>query len=428
MIDDNQQNNSHNELEKKEDIKQINIVSSQATKNSSNQNEPSVSSIEHEEQLEEQQEDEPIKQEQKNSVKAFLNKLFSKPKQKLKVANPLLEKYVSQIKDHLHEMPSDLSTSELSGRKFLVFNPNDQKYPIDKNYQYRSDILQTIPKYIADDTTDDVIKNDQPYLISVRRKRNEQGYEDEEKDPNESPSLTPLIAIKNLCMTFKRKNVGKVYAVNNISFDINYLENLAFIGANGAGKTTTVEIIAGINKPTSGTIDYNFKYKKSFQEQIGIQFQDSSYPRGITVKNVIDFMRDAQGVDKERMSDEEFDELLDVFKIKEFYNVGASKLSGGQQQRLNVLLSLMHKPKIIFLDELATGLDIQIRHKLEEFVQQWTSKHKITIVLVSHDMIEVEKMTQRIVLLQNGIIKVDMYLDEVHYQYGSVDNLVRRYI
>ena len=420
--DENKTNADLTDLANQEASKQNNDANSNTNEQIKTSTSPASCSEEVEEPINEKDST------KKSIIKSFLNKLLPKPKEKLKVANPLLQKYVNQIKDHLHEMPSDLSTSELSGRKFLVFDPTDPKYPIDKNYQYRRDILKTIPKYIANETTDDVTKNDQPYLISVRRKRNEQGYEDEEEDPNSTAVLKPLIAIKNLCMVFKRKKVGKVYAVNNISFDINYLENIAFIGANGAGKTTTVEIIAGINKPTSGTIDYNFKYKKSFQEQIGIQFQDSSYPRGITVKNVIEFMRDAQGVDKERMSDEEFDELLDVFKIKEFYNLGASKLSGGQQQRLNVLLSLMHKPKVIFLDELATGLDIQIRHKLEEFVQQWTSKHKITIVLVSHDMIEVEKMTNRIVLLQNGIIKVDMYLDEVHYQYGSVDNLVRRYI
>ncbi|MBO7084658.1 ABC transporter ATP-binding protein [bacterium] len=364
---ENKTNREPTDLNNKEPIKEINIVSSQQS-NQLDQTSLNKNNIESSSPKEEDDDEQATNK--KSTIKSFLNKLFPKPKEKLKVANPELEKYVNQIKDHLHQMPSDLSISELSGRKFLVFDPNDPKYPIDKNYQYRSDILKTIPKYIANETTDDLIKNDQPYLISVRRKRNEQGYEDEEKNPNVNATLKPLIAIKNLCMVFKRKNVGKVYAVNNISFDINYLENLAFIGANGAGKTTTVEIIAGINKPTSGTIDYNFKYKKSFQEQIGIQFQDSSYPRGITVKNVIDFMRDAQGVDKERMSDEEFDELLDIFKIKEFYNLGASKLSGGQQQRLNVLLSLMHKPKIIFLDELATGLDIQIRHKLEEFVQQ----------------------------------------------------------
>ena len=157
---------------------------------------------------------------------------------------------------------------------------------------------------------------------------------------------------------------------NNISFNINYLENLAFIGANGAGKTTTVEIIAGINKPTSGTIDYNYQYKKSFQEQIGIQFQDSFYPKGVTVKNVIDFLKEAYSLNKNKDNDLEFDHLLDIFRIKEFYHTDAAKLSGGQQQRLNVLLSLMHKPKVLFLDELVTGLDIQIRNELENFIQE----------------------------------------------------------
>ena len=337
--------------------------------------------------------------------------------------------YVNSIKTNLHTNKEESGISQLSGRKFLEFNNDNNIYPVDKTRIYRSDILFTMPKYLADSTTDETLKNDQPTLISKRREINQYGYVDLLEDPSKKNSeiLKPLIEVKNLSVIYKDNNQKK-YAVNNISFNINPLENIAFIGANGAGKTTTVETISGINKPTEGSIIYNYDYKKTFQEGIGIQFQDSLYPKGVTVKNVIEFLKSAYGLDKDQMSDLEFDKLLEVFRIKEFYKTDAKKLSGGQQQRLNVLLSLMHKPKVLFLDELVTGLDIQIRNQLENFIQEWTKQNKITVVLVSHDMLEVEKLTNRVVLLQNGIIKVDMYLDEIHYQYGDVNNLVSRYI
>ena len=337
--------------------------------------------------------------------------------------------YVNPIQRSLHINKEENGISDISGRKFLEFDNNSNIYPVDKSRTYRKDILRTMPKFIADLTYDKDLKNDQPTLISKRRIINKYGYIDllsNEEEIN-SEELKPLIEVKDLSVIFKDKKQKK-YAVNNISFNINPLENIAFIGANGAGKTTTVETIAGINKPTEGKILYNYSYKKYFQEGIGIQFQDSFYPKGVTVKNVIDFLKEAYSLNKNKDNDLEFDHLLDIFRIKEFYHTDAAKLSGGQQQRLNVLLSLMHKPKVLFLDELVTGLDIQIRNELENFIQEWTKQNKITVVLVSHDMLEVEKLTNRVVLLQNGIIKVDMYLDEIHYQYGDVNNLVSRYI
>ncbi|MBQ5543572.1 MAG: ABC transporter ATP-binding protein, partial [Mycoplasmataceae bacterium] len=277
--------------------------------------------------------------------------------------------YVNPIQRSLHVNKQETGISEISGRRFLEFDNNLNIYPVDKNRTYRSDILQTMPKYLADLTYDKDLKNDQPTLISKRRIINEYGYVDllNDEQKKKSSELKPLIEVKDLCVIFKDKKQKK-YAVNNISFNINPNENIAFIGANGAGKTTTVETIAGINKPTEGKILYNYDYKKSFQEGIGIQFQDSSYPKGVTVKNVIDFLKDAYGLNKDKINDLEFDHLLDVFRIKEFYHTDARKLSGGQQQRLNVLLSLMHKPKVLFLDELVTGLDIQIRNELENFI------------------------------------------------------------
>ncbi|MDE5841951.1 MAG: ATP-binding cassette domain-containing protein, partial [Malacoplasma sp.] len=96
--------------------------------------------------------------------------------------------------------------------------------------------------------------------------------------------LKKIIEIKDLNKSF---NHQKNHVLKNLSIDFYDGENVAILGGNGAGKTTFVEILAGINKPDSGILKYNFDYKNSFQEKIGIQFQDSNYPKGISVKSVI---------------------------------------------------------------------------------------------------------------------------------------------
>ncbi len=212
-----------------------------------------------------------------------------------------------------------------------------------------------------------------------------------------------VIEVKNLYKSFGNGENKKV-VLNNINLDIYEGENIALLGGNGAGKTTLVEILAGLNKPTSGKINYLFDYKKSFQEKIGIQFQDSSYPPAISVKEVIKFMINIYG---SKMNKDELNALIKIFGIDEYYKKRASKLSGGQQQRLNVLLALIHKPHIIFLDELSTGLDISIRTRIKNFIQEYSIENNMLIILVSHDMGEVQQLCQRMIFLKNGQIVVN---------------------
>ena len=212
-----------------------------------------------------------------------------------------------------------------------------------------------------------------------------------------------VIEVKNLYKSFGNGENKKV-VLDNINLDIYEGENIALLGGNGAGKTTLVEILAGLNKPTSGKINYLFDYKKSFQEKIGIQFQDSSYPPAISVKEVIKFMINIYG---SKMNKDELNALIKIFGIDEYYKKRASKLSGGQQQRLNVLLALIHKPHIIFLDELSTGLDISIRTRIKNFIQEYSIENNMLIILVSHDMGEVQQLCQRMIFLKNGQIVVN---------------------
>ncbi|WP_022935085.1 ABC transporter ATP-binding protein [Mesomycoplasma moatsii] len=235
-------------------------------------------------------------------------------------------------------------------------------------------------------------------------------------EPATNNKRKKIIETKNLTKSFGTKTV-----LNNLNLDIYEGENVAFLGGNGAGKTTLVEILAGLNKPTSGEINYLFDFKKSFQEKIGIQFQDSSYPPAISCKEVIKFMVNIYG---SKMNKDEMNALIKIFGIDEYYNKRASKLSGGQQQRLNVLLALLHKPHIIFLDELSTGLDIQIRTRIKNFIKEYAIENNMTIILVSHDMVEVKQLCKKIIFLKDGKIVINDLISNILEKNDNIEDFV----
>lgn len=243
-------------------------------------------------------------------------------------------------------------------------------------------------------------------------------------DNNQSHNGAVFIDIKNISKTF---GIGdkKFYALNNISFKLYENENVALIGANGAGKTTFVEILSGVHLPSSGNIEYLYDYENNFQEKIGIQFQESIYPSGLKVKNIIRFIIDVYNID---INKSELNQIVEAFGLKDLYNKNAKSLSGGQQQRLNILLALIHKPKLVILDELSTGLDISVRNKIIDFIILYCQKFKIQILLISHNMDEVEKITDRIIIFQKGVLKVDLKTKDVITKYQSVENLAKKYI
>ncbi|MDR2654125.1 MAG: ABC transporter ATP-binding protein [Mycoplasmataceae bacterium] len=208
-------------------------------------------------------------------------------------------------------------------------------------------------------------------------------------------SLTPsqkLIEVKNLTVKF----YGKIVAVDDVSFDIYKNQNIGLIGSNGAGKTTVIETIIGINKPTSGQIVYNIK-----KEEVGVQFQDSLFPQHISVKQLIDFILRSYNI---KVSEEELEEMMKVFKVDTFKQKQASSLSGGQAQRLNVMLCFIHKPKFVFLDELSTGLDITTRDSFKRFIKQYCEKNDITICLISHDCNELMYLVDKLYVMHKGKI------------------------
>jgi len=232
--------------------------------------------------------------------------------------------------------------------------------------------------------------------------------------------MKKIIEIKNLTKSF-----GKKIANDNISFDIYEGERIAIVGGNGAGKTTLVEQIIGTSIPTSGEIVYNFDYKKSPQEEMGMQFQESSYPEGLTVKDIIEFSLQIYNY---KGGQKEIHSLIEKFQVTPFINEKAKSLSGGQQQKLNVLLAITHNPKIVILDEISTGLDISAREEIIGYIDEITKKEKITTILISHNMNEVERLCTRLIVLKDGkLLNIDT-IKNIQKKHKSVDLYMKKVI
>ena len=227
----------------------------------------------------------------------------------------------------------------------------------------------------------------------------------------------------------KVNNISKQFlgfkALENISFKVRRGEKVGLIGANGAGKTTLSEIIAGIDNPTSGNIEYGFDFVSSHKEQIGMQFQQSKYPSGLTVKDIVFFARNLRGL---KMSHDELFKFLKIFQMEDFFHRRVRSLSGGQSQKLNILLSLIHNPKIVILDELSTGLDISARDEIISFTKKLLKEKKISAILISHHMEEIKEICDKVIILDNGKVREIRKIKEIEEKFGSLSTYCKKTI
>lgn len=221
------------------------------------------------------------------------------------------------------------------------------------------------------------------------------------------------------------KKFGDFIAVDKVSFSIARGERVAIIGANGAGKTTVTEIIAGLSKPTDGMIEYGFDFKESPQEGIGMQFQKSDYPSGLTVKDMVMF---ADNLRKLKTSHNRLHELLDKFQMTDFYKRKAKNLSGGQKQKLNILMSVLHKPRLIILDELSTGLDISAREEIIDFTDKLLESEGMSAIVISHHFEEIEKLCTRVIAMDRGKIVANDSIKSIAEEHGSLAKFAKKLI
>ena len=215
----------------------------------------------------------------------------------------------------------------------------------------------------------------------------------------------PIIQVENLVKKF-----GKITAVDTISFDVEEGTIFGFLGPNGAGKTTTISILCTLLSPTSGrTLIAGYdcmKDSSKVRNAIGIVFQDTTLDKDLTAHENLIFHAYLYSVPKAEMKEQVHD-VLNFVDLYDRRNDLVKKFSGGMKRRLEVARGLLHRPRVLFLDEPTLGLDPQSRTNLWEFITGLPGKHNVTIFMTTHYMEEAE-VCDRIAIIDHGkIIAMD---------------------
>ena len=246
-----------------------------------------------------------------------------------------------------------------------------------------------------------------------------------------------IIEVKDLSKTFKVKLKEKglkgsvksivrpdykvVNAVNDISFSIDEGEVIAFIGPNGAGKSTTIKMITGILYPDSGSINVlgidPQKDRKKLAYKIGTVFgQKEQLWTHLTPYDNFKFfgaIYDMANDDVEKR----ITELTDLFDLSGFINIPVRNLSLGQRIRCEIVASLIHNPKILFLDEPTIGLDPVVKDSIRSLIKKMNKELHTTIFLTSHDISDIEKVCKRVIIINDGRIVLDDSMTNLKYHY-----------
>lgn len=236
-----------------------------------------------------------------------------------------------------------------------------------------------------------------------------------------------MIVLEDICKTFRiaKRNAGfgravkalfhkeytYVKALDHISFTIHDGEMVGYIGPNGAGKSSTVKIMSGILTPDSGRCEIDglvpWKNRVEHVRNIGVVFgQRSQLWWDVPVADSFLLLKDIYKIDNAAFH-RNLDELCEILGIGEIIQIPARQLSLGQRMRCELAASLLHEPRILFLDEPTIGLDATAKIAVREFIRTINREKKTTVILTTHDMQDLEALTERILLIGKGQILLD---------------------
>lgn len=213
-----------------------------------------------------------------------------------------------------------------------------------------------------------------------------------------------ILDVKNLTKKF-----GKVpntfTAVDDISFSLEEGEILGFLGPNGAGKTTTIQMLLGVLTPTAGDIHYfgkKFPEKRvEILEHVNFSSTYTNLPWWLTVKenlSWISYLYDIKNRQKR------IDKIVEAFRLEDIYSQSMTELSAGQLTRVNLAKAFLNFPKVLLLDEPTASLDVEIAEYIHEFLLTQRENFQVSIIITSHNMSEVEKLCDRVIVINNGKI------------------------
>ncbi len=221
-----------------------------------------------------------------------------------------------------------------------------------------------------------------------------------------------VITVENLYKNYKTK-----CALNGVSLQIKEGALHGLLGVNGAGKTTLIKILCGLTKKTSGKVFVNGfdldTNAEKIKEIIDISPQETSIANNLTVLENLQFFANIYGTNTEH----HLNGIIETFSLKEVLNQTAKTLSGGYKRRLSIAVALISKPKILFLDEPTLGLDVFARRELWKIIQKL--KGKITIILTSHYLEEIENLCDEVSILSSGNLLKTGTVDKLKLETNS---------
>ncbi len=248
-----------------------------------------------------------------------------------------------------------------------------------------------------------------------------------------------MITVEHISKTFRvaRRNAGMkeavkalwkrqynlVHALNDISFTIREGEMVGYIGPNGAGKSSTIKVLSGILTPDSGQCEINglcpWKDRARHVRDIGVVFgQRSQLWWDVPVIDSFELLKDIYAVPEAEYS-RNLRELTELLNLSEIIKTPTRQLSLGQRMRCEIAASLLHSPKILFLDEPTIGLDAVSKLAVRSFIRELNQRRGTTVILTTHDMQDIEALASRVILIGKGKILLDGTLEGLKKQFSS---------
>lgn len=233
------------------------------------------------------------------------------------------------------------------------------------------------------------------------------------KDPGLKGSIKSFFKPQNEIIT----------AVKDISFHVEKGEALGFIGPNGAGKSTVIKMLTGILTPTSGRCEINgkipYKNRKNYVKEIGVVFgQRTQLWWDLALRETYTVLKEIYEVDDESFK-KRMAFLNEVLELEDFITSPVRTLSLGQRMRADIAASLLHSPKVLFLDEPTIGLDVVVKDNIRKAIKAINAEENTTVILTTHDLKDVENLCNRIVMIDKGSKVFDGDISDLKSRFGQ---------
>lgn len=219
-----------------------------------------------------------------------------------------------------------------------------------------------------------------------------------------------------------------VKAVDRVSFAIRPGELVGYLGPNGAGKSTTLKMLTGLLVPTSGDLQVNgyipWKQRQQYVAKIGAVFgQRTTLWWDLPVIESLDLLQHVYRIDPGRFQ-HNLSEYTNLLELDPFLNTPVRSLSLGQRMRADICAALLHDPAILFLDEPTIGLDVVAKERIRQFIKHVNQERGTTVILTTHDLQDVEKLCERVMIIDTGRLLFDGQLDTLRHRFGGHRELI----